>query len=720
MNRRGAGNPIGVMDSSKPHADGRVGLLLLTVLCIVSCHARPAMANPVRTGQVKAQLVAETTAIQAGEPFRVALRITANPHWHTYWRNPGDAGLPTRIQWDLPDGFSAGPIQWPYPQRILVDPLMNFGHEGDTWHLVTVTPPASLPAGTEITLTANASWLVCKEICIRESAALSLALPVSDTASPSALAAEFDAADQRLPGRPDGWEFAADVDGENLIVIASSDDPGHDPGQVQFFPYSNGIIANNAFQQWSHDGTKYQLSLQLDSSAQTEPETVAGVLVAERSWIPGGTLKAIEIDIPVSSGSTEAPTPPGPASTAERAESGSVGLLATLVLGFVGGLILNLMPCVFPVVGIKIMGFVNQAGEARSRVKLHGVIYTLGVLVSFWILAGLLIAIRAGGAELGWGFQLQSPMFVFVLTAVLLAFALNLSGVFEVGLSMTGVGQEAAAKSGLTGSFMSGVLATVVSTPCAAPFLAPALGAAMALQPVQSLLVFTSIGLGLSTPYLLLSIFPAWIDRLPRSGPWMESFKQAMAFLLYATVAYLVWVLAGQLEDRRFLHVLLALVNIGLAAWIYGRWSGFDRSARARGIARIVAALLVAWALWTGHKARGSSRITWEKWSPERVAESVAENRVVYVDFTARWCATCQANKETVFSSGRVLDRFAELDVVALKADWTNDDPEITRALESFGRSAVPFNLVYKPGLNAPLELPELLTPGIVLDALKD
>ncbi|MDA0322926.1 MAG: protein-disulfide reductase DsbD family protein [Verrucomicrobia bacterium] len=683
-------------------------------------------ANPVRTAHVEAALISEVAAIQPGTPFRVALRLKIDPQWHTYWVNPGDAGLPTRLNWDLPDGFTASPIQWPYPHRLPVPPLMNFGYEGDVWHLITLTPPAGLEPGDDVTLRGKASWLVCKEICIPESAELELVLPVSETPAPNvaSVASGFAAADVLLPAEPGEWTFAAHIDGSGVVITALPKAAQYDPGNVQFFPYAKDFISYNAPQRWSRDDSGYRLSLQRDVSANADVEALAGVLVADRAWTAGGSHRAIELDIPLSSAAPLSAADSGPDPVAaSRGGSGdreAAGILFTVVLGFVGGLILNLMPCVFPVVGIKIMSFVSQAGEERARVRLHGFVYTFGVLVSFWILSGMLIAIRAGGAELGWGFQLQSPMFVFVLTVLLLAFALNLSGVFEVGLSVTNVGQKAASKSGLAGSFMSGVFATVVSTPCAAPFLAPALGAAMAFQPAQSLLVFTSIGLGLSTPYLLLSFFPAWIDRLPRPGAWMESFKQAMAFLLYATVVYLVWVLAGQLEDRRFLHVLFALVGVGLAAWIYGRWSGFERPARTRAIARIVAALLLAWAFWVGHNARSGSGLTWEKWSPDRVAELVAEGRIVYVDFTARWCATCQANKEAVFTSRRVLDQFEKLDVVALKADWTNVDPEITRALEAFGRSAVPFNLLYKPGRDAPIELPELLTPGVVIDALSN
>ncbi|HYP18067.1 MAG TPA: thioredoxin family protein, partial [Opitutus sp.] len=407
--------------------------------------------------------------------------------------------------------------------------------------------------------------------------------------------------------------------------------------------------------------------------------------------------------------------------------SPAAGLGATLLLALAGGLILNLMPCVFPVLGIKILGFVNQAGHARSRVVAHGLVFTLGVLLSFWALAAVLAILRAGGDELGWGFQLQSPAFVFVLAALMLVFAMNMSGVFEFGLRATSVGGELQTKSGFAGSFFTGVLATVVATPCSAPFLAPALGAALALSTLESFAIFTAIAIGLATPYLLLSIFPNAVKLLPRPGAWMETFKQFMAFPLYATVGYLVWVLAGQVSEDGLQNVLFGLVLVALAVWFYGRWNAPGASA---GRARFgVLALIVTGAagLWLGWphtltaqpgSVSSSHGIVWEPWSPEAVEKLRAEGRTIYVDFTARWCATCQANKKLVFNSDAVLDAFVSRKIATLRADWTSKDPRITAELARYGRSAVPFNVIWKPGQEQPVILPELLTPGTVLGAL--
>jgi len=365
------------------------------------------------------------------------------------------------------------------------------------------------------------------------------------------------------------------------------------------------------------------------------------------------------------------------------------------------------------------MGFVNQAGADRRKITLHGFTFTAGVLASFWVLAATLAILRAGGGELGWGFQLQSPAFVFALAVVMLVFALSMSGVCEFGGSIMGAGSSLQMQSGYRGSFFTGVLATVVATPCSAPFLAPALGAALVMPMAQAFLVFTTIAIGLSTPYLLLSIFPQAVRLLPRPGAWMETFKQAMAFPLYGTAGYLVWVLAGQTSESGSLMVIFGLTVIAMATWLYGRYAGFGAKPASRrigilgGLALFAIGMVIGWP-----QGKSSTDIEWEPWSTARVAALQAEGKPIYVDFTARWCATCQTNKKLVFSSEAVRKRFRELGVATLRGDWTNSDPLITAELARWSRSAVPFNLLYLPGKPEPTALPELLTPGIVLDAL--
>lgn len=683
-------------------------LWFFCALALFAGAMRVSGAGPVQSPHVESELVSEAAAIAPGQPFTVALRMKMEPHWHTYWVNPGDSGLATSIEWTLPEGFVAGPIQFPAPERIPTPPLMTYGFEGEIFLLVEITPPEDLQPGDTVTLRARADWLVCKEMCIPGGAEYELTLPVAGRMEKDARwAPKIAEARALIPVKDSRWHavFVETDDGFRLYVEPPQgvDLPAAD---AYFFAVEEGVVEPAAEQMVSREGGYVVFSLKRSSLAEPGLERLAGVVVSDAGPV---LLEAARVDA--------APTAAGVAAAAD--DGGALSLALVLPLAFLGGLILNLMPCVFPVLGIKILGFVNQAGADRRKVTLHGLVFTLGVLVSFWILAGVLIVLRAGGQELGWGFQLQSPEFVFVLAVFLLIFALNLSGLFEVGLSATGVGATLQMKGGFAGSFFTGVLATVVATPCSAPFLAPALGAALALPAATSVLVFTVIALGLAVPYLILSIFPGLVRFLPRPGPWMEAFKQFMAFPLYATVAFLVWVLAGQVSEAGLLKVFVALILVAMAAWAYGRWVQGLGGTKARRFGFTFAGVAFAAGLWLGFPSHDVSReIQWEKWSPQRVAELQAQGRIVYVDFTARWCATCQSNKALVFSSEKVRQAFRELEVVPLKADWTNRDPEITRALEAFGRSAVPFNLIYAPDAPEPIVLPEILTADIVLEAL--
>ncbi|MEN3941308.1 thioredoxin family protein [Prosthecobacter sp. SYSU 5D2] len=382
-----------------------------------------------------------------------------------------------------------------------------------------------------------------------------------------------------------------------------------------------------------------------------------------------------------------------------------------LLFAFIGGLILNIMPCVFPVLGIKIMSVVQQSGKDKRMVLLHGLAYTLGVLICFWALGALVISLGKA-----WGFQLQSPGFVYGLCAFFLIFGLNMAGVFEIGASAVGVGANLQSKHGLSGSFFSGLLATIVATPCSAPFLGSALGYTVTLPAFQAMLMFSMIGLGLASPFLVLSMMPKLVSALPRPGAWMESFKQGMSFLLFGTVAFLAWVLTGMVQGQPMLFTLFGLVIIALGCWIYGRWSLPHKPARTRAVAVILTLLSIG-----GGLAFGWPQIEkkWETWSPELVAELRAEGKPVYIDYTAQWCFTCQVNKR-VYQDEGLMKLIADKKVVLLKADWTNEDPRITKALSALGKAAVPVNVLYAPGKDEPVILPELLTVDNVSAAIKD
>jgi thiol:disulfide interchange protein len=673
---------------------------LLVLLCASSAHAA---AKP---APVKASLVAADASIKPGQPLTVALRLVHDAHWHTYWLNPG-TGLATSLKWNLPAGWTAGEIQWPAPLA-LKDKAGNTignGYEGELFLPVTLTPPANVTAGSSVELKASADWLMCAEICVPGSADVSLTLPVSTgTPNPDATYGEkIRTTVAGLPRADAAWKVTASRDAKNItLTITPNANSTAAPANLHVFS-DDGLVAFDLPQTVKPNGQGgFTLVAPISSDGPKDAKTFLGVLTTSTSWVPGATLRGLRVDT-----TFVAAAPPS---------TPIAQLLGTLVLAFLGGLVLNLMPCVFPVLGIKILGFVNQSGQDKKKVVLHGLVFALGVLLSFWSLAAVLAILRAGGQELGWGFQLQEPGFVFILAAVMLVFAMNMSGVFEFGLSATAVGADLQMKSGFAGSFFTGVLATAVATPCSAPFLAPALGAALAVPTGESFVIFTAIAVGLSAPYLLLSLFPQAVKILPRPGAWMETFKQFMAFPLYGTVGALVWVLAGQLGDDS-LMAILGLVTIALGIWVYGRWTAPGASAgRVRfGYGGLLVLLLVG--AWLGWPAQ--SKVVWEPWSPEAVTKLRAEKRTIYVDFTARWCATCQTNKKLVFGSADVLKVFADKKIATLRADWTNKDPRITAELAAYNRSAVPFNVIWLPGKDAPVILPELLTPGSVLDVVK-
>lgn len=698
---------------SKPESMRTTPTLLLTTLVFGFAGNLLAQESPPLTDQhVTARLIGESAHVQPGSPYRLGLLLSHDPGWHTYWKSTA-TGYATSIDWDLPAGVRVSDIRWPTPKVYDFQGWTEYVYEGKTLLMMELLLPETYPAAS-VVLEFTAEWLMCEAVCIPGTVSSRIEIPVRNTpAPPSKWAPTFAQTDRLLPSGPGDYAFSAWQTGDSVVLEVE----GVLPQELYFFDAQGVFTPKAGTIPVAKEAGSARIPLTLDPASDGMPERLVGVLKAKPGWPAQDGRPGIKVDIPI-------------AAAAPASPSGgmSAGLLA---LAFAGGLILNLMPCVFPVLGIKIMGFVGQAGSSRAKVVGHGLVFTGGVLLSFWILAAVLLILRSGGEELGWGFQLQSPGFVLALSLLLFAFGLNMSGLFEVGQSAVGVGSNLTGKGGFAGSFFSGVLATVVATPCAAPFLAPALGAALALPPFSSFVIFTVIAVGLSLPYLTLSAFPSLIEKLPRPGPWMETFKQLMSFLLYATVAFLLWVLAGQMSEDlgyppfAFLKVLFSLVLLSLALWVYGKWAAFSRPRAVRLTGSASAVLLVAVALWTGFSGtqpvqEGASSLTWVKWEPGKAASLSREGKIVYVDFTARWCVTCQTNKAAVFRSSRVRELFRKEDIVPMKADWTNKDPEISEALARFGRSAVPFNLLYGPAQSEPVILPELLTPGIVIRAIED
>ena len=703
-------------------------LLLPALLCATESAA-------VKKGAVEASFVSDITSIAPGKPFTVALRMQHEPHWHSYWIAPG-TGYATSINWKLPEGFKAGDIQWPTPHilRDSSNKIVGNGYGDEAFLLVEITPPTGLAAGATVTLAATVEWLMCQDVCMPGDAKLAITFPVGPGEPDAKWAKAIADTRAKLPDANTGWDLTASHT-DTTATLRLTPKPGtkHQPTDLHFFA-SDAFTDYEKPQTITKENDTWVLTAPLDAAADKTAKRLTGVLASANGWADGAGYDGLVIDVPFGSGQQSAVSnqPPGGSSPQVSGLSSQVSpppaassLLATLALAFLGGIILNLMPCVFPVLGIKILGFVNQSGNDRKKITAHGLVFALGVLLSFWALAGALLALRAGGSQLGWGFQLQSPAFVFAMAVFLLVFALNLSGLFEIGLSATGVGGELQMKDGFAGSFFTGALATLVATPCSAPFLAPALGAALALSAVQSFMVFTAIALGLALPYLLLSIFPQAIKFLPKPGAWMETFKQFMAFPLYATVGWLLWVLAAQTkdDDNALLLIAFGFVLVAMAAWAYGRFGQAHGKPARQTVGRIFAALLLVGGLGLGWPKEapaaptdGSYQVTWEKWSPEAIAAAQAAGKFVYVDFTARWCATCQTNKAAVFHNDDVIAELKKKNVVLLRGDWTNRDPKITAELARWNRSAVPFNLIYAPGKADPLVLPELLTPGKVLE----
>jgi thiol:disulfide interchange protein DsbD len=721
------------------------GLLLALPALLGAALAAPAPSRAqVATDNVKARLISEVRSIGAGDAFWVGLEFDIRDGWHTYWRNPGDSGQATKLTWSLPPGFSAGEIVWTTPHRFDLPPLVNYGYAKHALHLVRIQAPADLKPGTTVSLSAKAGWLVCSDVCIPESADLQLTLPVAagHGAIDGANAAVFAAARNDLPMAAPA-AAAARIQGDRLILRLGAD-WGPTLSQIQdlsFLPFEEGSIEYGVPGVLTRTSDGIELSLKLGYQPPAGP-SVAGVLLATESGGAGRNVVPLEISAPLQGAGTgtasrqfDAATPPAAADApGQPPATPPLGLAAVLLLAVLGGLVLNLMPCVFPVLSIKAIGLAEQAKKHPAAVRAKGLVFAAGVIGSMLCLAAVLLALRAGGEQIGWGFQLQSPLFVTLMAYLLLAVGLNLSGVFEVGGGLAGIGDGLTQGDGYRASFFTGVLTTLVATPCTAPFMAAAVGWALTQPPALALTIFATLGLGLSLPYLLLSFAP-WLRRaLPKPGAWMDRLKQIFAFPMYASAAWLLWVLAQQQTGPVGLAAGFAgVVLIGLAAWSYQQSKG-TRTRRGHVIALATAggALLIAIALpvqvarapaavaavGAGHPAEQGGD-GWQPYDAARLETLKASGKPVLVNFTASWCLTCLVNERNAFADAAVQAVFHDKGVTLMKGDWTNRDPAITAALAEFKRAGVPLYVVYnaKPGSTEAVVLPQLLSAGIVQDA---
>ena len=675
------------------------------------------------TDNVKAELVSETGAIGPGQSIWVALKLDIRDGWHTYWRNPGDSGQATSLSWRLPPGFTAGDILWSTPHRFDLPPLVNYGYAQHAVHLVQITAPRNLNPGGTVALAAKASWLVCSDVCIPETADLRLNLPASANAAAAdpKEAAFFAAARSDLPNPQPAPTHARIQNGQ--LVITLGQPWGATLSQIKslaFFPYAEGGIEYAAPQTLTRSKDAIELSIKQGTELPKDG-TVRGVLVATEQ--NGSDTVGVPIEIAASFGAA--------ASAAADPAVQTPGLSSLLLLAILGGLILNLMPCVFPVLSIKAIGLVEQSKKHPAAVRAKGLVFAAGVVSSMLSLAVVLLALRAGGEQIGWGFQLQSPLFVTLMIYLLLAVGLNLSGVFEVGGGLSGVGDGLTQGDSYRASFFTGVLTTLVATPCTAPFMAAAVGAALTQSPAVALAIFAGVGVGLSLPYLLLSFAP-WTRRvLPKPGAWMDTLKQVFAFPMYASAAWLLWVLAQQTSSLGLGAALAGAVLIALAAWAYQKSKSSGFGGRVTAIVTALAALFLAVflplrytdvaAASTGATA-GHEADLWQPYDAARVAAIKAAGRPLLVNFTASWCLTCLVNERNAFADSGVQEVFRNQGVILMKGDWTNRDPQITKALAAFGRAGVPLYLAYnaRPSSPQPRVLPQLLTPSLVKEAFAD
>ena len=733
----------------------RIAVLLLFLRVV-------AWAAPVEAPHITVDLIAEATAAAPASTTWLAVKFTIEPEWHLYWRNAGDSGEPPNVKWTLPAGWKAGPIAWPRPGRFFLGPLVNYGYQQELVLLVPVEVPAGASGPAQIA--ADVTWLVCQEQCIPGKAHLQLELPIGAPAK-GPQAAVFERTRPKVPpALPAGMKARAErtAGGFRLIIEPPLSGPAY------FYPSDGELLQHAADQPGMPFGAGEAIELKAQENLTATPSALTGVLeVGPQAWeieAPlSGSAPAASASPAASAKSTAAPSPPasgghgllgvemggvaGQASPSMSAAPGRPssapganppppapplppsgdapsGLLEALLLAFVGGLVLNVMPCVFPVLSIKALEVVQNAGKEHAHIRRNAVLYAVGVIATFWVLAAVLIGLRAGGQRLGWGFHLQSPGFGAVLCGLLFAMSLSLLGVFEVEAPNV---DGSPGEGGALGALMTGVLATVVATPCTAPFMGTALGWAATQPAAIALAVFTALGVGLAAPYVAISWVPAVGRWLPRPGRWMETVKQGLAFPLLGTVVWLTWVVGLQTDVDTVALVLAGYLGLAVAGWMHGRWDG-------RGVRRVAKALGLAMFVMLGVKVRApadeappaavgaalgeTATGAWLPYSPQLLDQLLAANRPVFVDFTAAWCVTCKFNELNALK-GATMVRMKELGITALRADWTRRDETIAAALAKFGRDGVPLYVLYPGKGGQPRILPQILTRDAVMAELE-
>ena len=692
---------------------------LLSVVAVPPAQSQPNWASGDMITET--ELVSDMQVVTPGQNFHVALHQIMPEGWHTYWRNPGDAGLPARIVWELPDGVSAGEIIWPAPHALPLGPIMDYGYEDEVFFPVPFQVSEDF-SGSNLSIRADVSWLVCEDICIPEEGVFELTLAVGSESQEHPdnvwnIRAALDA-EPKLDAEAGA---TLDLSGENLVLSVSGGQllaPDMEWRNLTFFPFDQGLI-KHAAPQMVMSGEMAEILLVLSPGYLLEhgvTKNYGGVLNFDREVAGGWVASTLAIEAVPGDGSVNIPNS---LRGMDGVEAGSVSLVMLLLLALGGGLILNLMPCVFPVLSIKILKVVEVAHEHPNRVRRHGLYFLIGVVLSFVFLAGLLVLLREFGLPLGWGFQLQVPIVVAALALLLFAIGLNLLGLFEIGTSIQGVGGSLAAQKGGRGAFFTGILAVVVAAPCVGPLAAGALGVALTQPASVVLLVSAAMGLGLALPFLTLSVFPSLLRFVPKPGAWMDIFKQALAFPMFASALWMVWVLSVQSGSQGVLFIGISLLAFSMAIWALRLksvvWLLIAVTAFIISALSLVMIARLPAAASTQTLSQGE-----EAWSEERVAALRASGQPVFIDVTAAWCVTCQINKLTVLDTEIVRDAFEAYDVVHLKADWTNRNDEIADLIARHGAAGVPLYLLFPANGDAARILPSMLTQGGVIEALAD
>ncbi len=691
-------------------------VVICTVLFAPTVYA--AESAPVKSGRAVAQLVTSHDTVAPGDDIFIALSMRLEPHWHTYWRNAGGPGEPAEMHWEIPDTLNIGDIIWPLPEIVKTGPIINYAFEDRLLLPMPVHISENAKLGEIITIKAQASYLVCYEVCLPEMAELDLSLVIGEPVKDARWSANIERTIKRAP-KPENLQASASLVGGALQVDISGNTLDFstikDP---YFFPYEQDLIEASAEQIIIRGETGLRFELQPNLGLQDGIKNVPAVLAFEEKtedgWQRRGIVVVAEADGSVQTGISNTQV-----SKTKSNPDTSITLWAALIGAFIGGLILNLMPCVFPVLSLKALGFARAAHDDRNVIRKHGWLYTAGVMLSFMALAAIILVLKAGGASIGWGFQLQNPVLVGALSVLFFIIALNLFGLFEIGGRLQNTGSGLASNSGTKGAFFTGVLAVIVATPCTAPFMAGALGFAFTQSAIMLIIVFLALGAGFALPFLALSYAPGLLRRLPKPGPWMDTFKQFLAFPMLAAAIWLVWVISIQAGAGGVLRLLSSMLLFGFAVWLW-KFKGFI--AKITLVASLLLGAYLIKELSVAEREQEFASLPQSSvWSPARLAELRAEGHSVFVDFTAAWCVTCKANEVSVIHKPKAQKLFARTNTVILVADWTRRDDVIAAELARHGRSGVPLYLVYAPGTdNAnPQILPQILTYGILEKALE-